>query len=122
MSELKNIFTDRVTSPAITNNAVTQTVGVVLKANEKENVCDVGYINSAGKYQRKRNVEYEVKNKKDDWFPEVRDKIVLKESNDNQPVIIGALLDYTKDIRPNRRYKKDVMPKNYGAVRGQLVE
>lgn len=121
MGQAKNLLSEKIAIPAITNNAVTLTTGVVLRSNEKENVCDVGYINSAGKWDRKNNVEYEVKNEKDDWFPKVRSKIVLKESNDNQPIIVGALLDYVKDIKPKRTYKKDVLPDNKGTVRGKIT-
>ena len=120
MSEAKRLLSDKIVSPQITNNAVTETVGVVMTANEKENVCDVAYINSAGKWERKSNIPYEVKHEKDDYFPKSQSKIRLKESNDNQPIIIGALIDYIKDIKPKRVYKKDVMSNNHYLVRGKI--
>jgi len=120
MSEARNLLSNTVVSPGITNNAVTESIGIVLKSNEKENVCDIAYINSSGKWDRKTNIEYEVKGPKDDWFPKATEKIRLKESNDNQPIIIGPLMDFVKDIKPNRIYKKDVQAGQKYKVRNKI--
>lgn len=121
MSEVKDLLSNKVVSPGIANNAVTESVGIVLRANEKENVCDIAYVNSAGKWERKSNIEYEIKNKKDDYFPKINEKIVLKESNDNQPIIKGALIDFVRDARPERTYKKDVQAGRKYQTRNKIV-
>lgn len=111
--ELTSKFQNRAVNPIVSNNAVTECIGVVMKANEKENVCDVSYINSSGKYDRKENIEYRIKNKKDEWFPAEQDRVILHESNDNQPIIVNELIDYTKDLKQNRYIDKpDVFASN----------
>lgn len=90
--------------PVVSNNAVTECIGIVTKANERENLCDVTYINSSGKLDKKQNIEYRVKNKKDEWFPHEQDKVILNESNDNQPIIVNELVDYTKDWKRDRNH------------------
>ena len=42
--------------PVVSNNAVTECIGIVTKANERENLCDVTYINSSGKLDKKQNI------------------------------------------------------------------
>lgn len=113
MTEIRDKVQNRAVNPIVSNNAVTECIGIVMKANERENICDVSYINSSGKYDRKENIEYRIKNKKDEWFPAEQDRVILHESNDNQPVIVNELVDYTKDWKKDRYVKKtDVFASN----------
>ena len=122
MSEGSNLVS-RTAKKELANNAVSSSYGLVLKSTEKENVCDIIYINSAKKMLRRANVEVEMRNKNDNWFPKPGDLIKTSESNDNNPTIVGQLVrDYARDIKPNRILEKDVLPNNISIVRGQIVD
>ena len=113
MSTAKNLLSDRIVSPGITNNATTTSYGIVSKANEKENVCDITYVNSSGKVSRKENVEVQILNGRNDWFPKQGELVTTIETNDNQPLITGQLIrDYVRDLKDKREYKKDIMASN----------
>ena len=121
MSEFSNLLSNNTVTKDLANNVQTRSFGRVSRANEKENVCDIIYENSAGKVDRVANVEVEIRTKKDDWFPKVGELVKTTETNDNQPMIIGKLIrDYAQDIKPDRYLKKDTMATTNCAVRNNV--
>lgn len=116
-----NDLVSRTAKKEIANNAVSSSYGIVLKSTEKENVCDILYVNSAKKMVYRANVEVEMRNKQDNWFPKAGELIKTAESNDNNPTIVGQLIrDYARDIKQDRILEKDVLPDNSGIIRNQI--
>ncbi len=121
MSQVKDLLSGPARD-AITNNAVSSSFGLVTKINEKENICDITYINSSGKLARKENVEIKIRTDKDDWFPETGELVTTEETNDNQPIITGQLIrDFAQDVKPKRTYKKDVQAGRKYQTRNKIV-
>ncbi len=112
----------KVSQNNIVNNALSSSYGIVLKSDEKENICDITYINRSGKMVHRSNVEVKMWTKKDDWFPKPGELVITQESNDNSPVIIGQLIrDYIRDVKPERTYEKDVQAGRKYQTRNKIV-
>ena len=118
MSDVKTLINDRIVSPGITNNAVSQTYGIVLKASEEENTCTVMYENNNAKMDIRKNVN--VFSQDDNWFPVPGDRVILEESNDNNPIIVGKIRNYTEEERSKRQYSQDVHPPKQHIVRNKI--
>ncbi len=121
MSTLVSKLNDNTTTKVLPNHAENKSEGRVIRTNEKENVCDILYENSAGRLERIANVEVELNTGKENWFPKVGDIVKTRETNDNQPIIIGKLIrDYIQDAKINHIYNKDVLPDNKNIVRKKI--
>jgi hypothetical protein len=121
MSTLVSKLNDNTTTKVLPNHVETKSEGRVIRTNEKENVCDILYENSAGRLERIANVEVELNTGKENWFPKVGDIVKTRETNDNQPIIIGKLIrDYIQDAKINHIYNKDVLPDNKNIVRKKI--
>lgn len=121
MSTLVSKLNDNITTKVLPNHVETKSEGRVIRVNEKENVCDILYENSAGRLERVTNVEVELNTGKENWFPKVGDIIKTRETNDNQPIIIGKLIrDYVQDAKSNHTYNKDVLHGNKCLVRNGI--
>lgn len=121
MSQVKDI----ISGPAkevVTNNALASSYGLVTRIDEKENVCDITYVDSSEKLVRRQNVEVLIRTNKDNWFPKVGELITTQETNDNQPIITGQLIrDFIMDVKSNRTYDKDVQATNQSKIRNQMT-
>lgn len=121
MSQIKNLLSGPARE-AITNNAKSESYGLVTKVNEKENVCEITYENSSGKLTRKENIEVRIRTDQDEWFPKTGDLVTTEETNDNQPIITGQLIrDYARDVKPKRIYAKDVQAGRKYQARGKIT-
>lgn len=104
MSGIRNLVSKNEVKETANKN-VTSSQGIVLKSVEKENVCDILYINSFQKLTHRTNVEVEMRTKNDNWFPKPGQLVRTQESNDNNPTIVGEWIrDYARDARENRKY------------------
>lgn len=120
MSEASNLISKSAIKE-IANKTVSSSFGIVLKSVEKENVCDILYINSSNKMTHRADIEVEMRNKKDNWFPKPGDLVKTQESNDNNPVIVGQLIrDYARDAKPERTLEKDVQPDKKATTRSRI--
>ena len=103
------------------NSVVGSAYGIVLKTNEKENVCDILYVKDSKKLIHKENTEVLLRDKNDNWFPKQGDLVTTRGSNNNDPIITGELIrDYARDAKISRNLVNDVMPGNVDVVRGQI--
>lgn len=103
------------------NSIVGSAYGIVLQANEKENVCDILYVKESKRLIHKENTEVLIRDKNDNWFPKQGDLVKTQGSNNNDPVIIGELIrDYARDAKDLRNLNLDVLPGVPGTIRNNI--
>ena len=121
MSDIKNILQNKVVSPSIETSTTSKTLGVVIRAYEKDNVCDVRYSDIKSRIVTKEKVEVMPKNMEDDWFPS-SGTLVVVETYGNSVFITGQVIkDYSKEVRPYKKLQHDIYVDGGDATVGNYI-
>lgn len=109
MSSLKNKINQNIVNPLIKNNYENSTlVAEVTATHEENNTVDISYINRKGNKTNKENVMVRLYGSGTDWFPSVKDKVLIEESQNICVVIARHIGNYNMDVRSNMEIKQDV--------------
>lgn len=121
MNELRDKILNKIVEPATESRSSSTLYGTVLRVNEKANNCDVSYVRQDGKQINKANVPILLSNKSIiDWFPAVKENILLQEKN-NVIYIIGPAYSNYGDIRNSIKLKQDIFSESYIDVLGGFL-
>lgn len=109
MSSLKNKINQNIVNPLIKNNYENSTlVAEVTATHEENNTVDISYINRKGNKTNKENVMVRLYGSGTDWFPSVKDKVLIEESQNICVVIARHIGNYNMDVRSNMEIKQDI--------------
>lgn len=120
MGPLGSKLTEDIISPNIQSaNNAQQTVAVVTKADEANNVCTVRYINQDGDKAEIDRAVVDLRNK--DWFPQKGDAVLIRVSGSKTALIEQKYTEnYNKDVRGKQQLKNDIMPDDNSTCCGQI--
>ena len=106
-SKIKSLLQNKLVKPAIDTSGLTKSVGIVLKSYERDNVCDIKYLDAQSRIRNREKIRVKITNN-DDWFPKPGD-IVEIEIIEDTVIIIGSMItDYNTQVRPKNELKKDI--------------
>lgn len=96
-----------------------RTVAVVTKADEANNTCSIRFYDKDGKKREVRQAQVDLKNR--DWFPKVRDSVLVDVSGSRSALILSLYTeDYNRDVRGRQELRNDVAPDGDGTCCGQI--
>ena len=120
MTNIKDLLASKTVLPSLANTQVSKSFGIVTRANEKDNVCDIIYIDNSGKRSNKTNVEVLIKSRDDNYFPHLYEYVEVEEiGNDNNIKITGTYI-CDKDSTYIERVDKDIYPSKKTVTRGKI--
>lgn len=71
-------------------------------------MVDIMYLDRKGNKTNKENVVVRLYGSGTDWFPSVKDKVLIEESQNTCVVIARHIGNYNMDVRANMEIKQDV--------------
>ena len=108
MNEIKNKIKTSIADPAAESRKVTLQTGIVIKANEKSNTCNVSYIRNDGKKINEENVPLLLNNISNMmWFPKEKEEVLIQ-IRENNVYIIGPSYRQYNTIRDKIKLKHDI--------------
>lgn len=108
MSEIKNKIKTSIADPAAESRKVTLQTGIVIKANEKSNTCNVSYIRNDGKKINEENVPLLLNNISNMmWFPKEKEEVLIQ-IRENNVYILGPSYRQYNTIRDKIKLKHDI--------------
>ena len=88
----------------------TTTVGEVIFADEKKNICSVELINNNGYKEIKRNIQVKIYSiGVISWFPKVGDLVDIVGNEESLYITSKHTNDYTSKIRHKTKNKNDIL-------------
>ena len=129
MGLLNTKINENSTGPQIRNtyNSTAPTVGIVVSADEKSNLCTVMYVDQNGTSKTAKNCMVDLRHGPTGWFPKMINKGKQKDKNTgggqhkNLPTVLfqpdgtgsGTVLSeytekYEQDIKSKYKYKSDI--------------
>lgn len=115
---LKNSIKDNVVSVEMFNNQETESIGKVIKSNEKEGICTVNFIGADGNPSTVPNVVVRLDNPSIvAWFPKKNDYVIIRESG-GVPIIVG---DGTIAASPNKLKAKTKVTKDIYSMFSEVI-
>ena len=108
MSDLKSTISNRIVTPNVNTAFNTPSTGLVKKAYEDENVCDITYFDSNGSPKNKSKVEVKVKSTRDNWFPQTGSLVSIEVYEDNVIITGEVVSDFTTQMKTQQMAKNDI--------------
>ena len=98
MPSIKHTINQNIVNPLIKNNYEKVTlVAEVTNTHEENNMVDIIYLDRKGNKTNKENVVVRLYGSGTDWFPSVKDKVLIEESQ-NTCVVIRSNMEIKQDI------------------------
>lgn len=121
MNDIKKLFTDKIVEPAADSRSSSTIIGEVIESYETKNTCKVKFTNSKGNNEIRNNLMVFTYNKSViDWFPKVKDKVLLQENNKTLFIIGPAELDHST-LRAKLKLENDIYSDSFISTIGGYV-
>lgn len=106
-SKIKSLLQNKLVAPNVDTNNYSRSVALVLQAYEKDNVCDIKYLDAQSRIRNRERVKVKITNN-DDWFPQQGDIVEIEVFQDVVIIIGSVVSDYNTQIRPKNKLKQDI--------------
>ena len=114
---LKDVLQEKIVNPVVRSGGVIISIGKIKKADERNNLCDIFYVDKDGKPSNKDNVAIRLTGN-DTWFPSKGDLVAIEDRGSAVCVIGPAIKDYAAEEREKHKPTKDVHPDSSGSIGG----
>lgn len=122
MKNLRNKFRQELIAPTATSYGALESVGRVIKANERGNVCTVEFMNKEGRKVKEYNVPVSIYNKNIiDWFPQENDNVIIVESSGDYSIKGPSMDKGYIDIRNSIKMEQDIYSETYSDFLGGYI-
>lgn len=112
---------NKVVSPITYVNETFHTTALVIKADDKNNCCDIRYLNKYGILQERENVNVRISGNGMDWFPVVEDYVIVEISRDSCVIVARSVSNYNMDVRSKMELKQDIFSDSFGYPPGASI-
>lgn len=107
MSDIKELLQNKVVTPNVETFGYVRSKGVIIHSYEKDNVCDIKYLDAKNRIINKDHVFVKIINN-DDWFPQPGEPVEV-EVNEQRVYIVGKIVnDYRKQVKQKNVLKSDI--------------
>ena len=118
---LKQQLLDRVVTPITQENETFVTPAFVVSADDKNNCCDIQYIDKHGKLRTKENVTVRLTGSGMEWFPTAGDYVNVEIGREICVIVARAIANYNMDVRSKMELKQDIYSDSLGAPPGASI-
>lgn len=108
MSSLKDVISNRIVTPNINTAFNTTSIGMVLKAYEDQNVCDIRYFDANGSERNRDKVEVRVTNKRENWFPSTGSMVYVDVYEENVTITGEVITDFSTQMKTQQETRNDI--------------
>lgn len=108
MSSLKDIVSNRVVSPNIDSSINTKSYGIVIKAYESENVCDITYFDAKNIQRNRNKVEVRLNSRTENWFPKNGEMVYVEVYEENVIITGEVVTDFNTQVKTKQIAKNDI--------------
>lgn len=108
MSSLKDVISNRIVTPNVNTAFNTPSIGIVLKAYEDQNVCDIRYFDTSGTEQNRDRVEVRLTNKRENWFPSTGSMVYVDVYEENVTITGEVITDFSTQMKTQQETKNDI--------------
>lgn len=121
MNEIQKKVKEKLIIPATNSRSISILYGIVKNSNEKENTCNISYKKQDGKTINKNNVSVLISDASIiSWFPDINDKVLVQEKDNNVYIIGPAYSDY-KEIRKSMTLENDIFSNSFTDTLGGFL-
>ena len=106
-SKIKSLLQNKLVAPNVDTNNYSRSIALVLQTYEKDNVCDIKYLDAQSRIRNRERVKVKITNN-DDWFPQQGDIVEIEVFQDVVIIIGSVVSDYNTQIRPKNKLKQDI--------------
>lgn len=108
---LRNNISENIANPAVQSaNRKGTTAGIIIKADEKSNRCEVSFFDTRGRKASAKDCMVDLRNGSTGWFPKIGDKIVFMSDGHGSGTVLSLYTDnYEKDIKSKTKIKNDIL-------------
>lgn len=93
----------------------TKVMATVLESNQKDNTCEVEYIDLTGSKQSRKGVPVRRYSESNiSWFPEKGDQVIMESMGKTFEIVSQSPLTYHTKGKPHAKYKMDILTDFYG--------
>lgn len=121
MSSILDVIKDRAIEPITNELKSVTTLALVKKADEKNNTCDIQYVDKNGLVRNRNNVSVRLYGNGTDWFPKRGESVVVQETETTCEVIARYVQNYNMDVRARMKLKMDIYSDSSGADPGGTI-
>lgn len=118
---LRQQIRDKIIAPITYENEALATIAYVLRSDDKNNCCDIRYIDKQGKIITRNNVIVRLTGSGMDWFPVKGDYVTIEISRDTCVIIARSISNYNMDVRSKMELKQDIYSDSMGYPPGASI-
>lgn len=108
MSSLKDVISNRIVTPNVNTAFTIPSIGIVLKAYEDQNVCDIRYFDTSGTEKNRDRVEVRLTNKRENWFPSTGSMVYIDVYEENVTITGEVITDFSTQMKTQQETKNDI--------------
>lgn len=118
---LRQKIRDKIVTPVTYENEIITTTAFVLRADDKNNCCDIRYIDKHGKIRDRDNVIVRLTGSGMDWFPIKGDYVTIELARDTCVITARSITNYNMDVRSKMELKQDIFSDSLGYPPGASI-
>lgn len=119
---LKDKLINNIVAPVANSHSATFITASVLAINERNNVCNISYINQEGVKVYNNNVPIKLNNINFiDWFPKVNDTVIISVKRDEIFIVGPNYQQSYKEIRDQIQLSNDIYSDNSSYFLGGYI-
>lgn len=108
MSDLKEIVSNRVVSPNVDSSINIRSYGIVTKAYEPENACDITYFDAKNIQRNRNKVEVRLSSGTENWFPKDGEAVYVEVYEENVIITGKVITDFNTQVKTKQVAKNDI--------------
>ena len=121
MMVLQQQIRNKIVTPITYENETITTVAYVIKADDKNNSCDIRYIDKHGRIRNQDNVAVRLSGLGMDWFPVKGDYVTIELSRNSCIIIARYITNYNMEVRSKMELKQDIYSDSMGYNPGASI-
>lgn len=118
---LQQQIRNKIVTPITYENEIIITVAYVIKADDKNNSCDIRYIDKHGRIRNQDNVAVRLSGLGMDWFPVKGDYVTIELSRNSCAIIARYITNYNMEVRSKMELKQDIYSDSMGYNPGASI-
>lgn len=112
---------DKLISPITYVNELSCTTAVVTKSDDKNNCCDIRFLNKYGIQESRENVNVRLTGNGMDWFPVKDDYVTIELGRDTCVIVARSISNYNMEVRSKMELKQDIFSDSFGHPPGASI-
>ena len=108
MGSIKKIIQNKMINPDGHNRKSLWSAAQVVKGDEKNNVCEIDFIDKDGNRRNKKNVKVMLYGGSSNWFPADNDFVMVEDRGSQVFIVDKFVGNYRQEVSAKQTLTKDV--------------